>query len=176
MRKLLVWLGLLVILIVTNFVIVSKERILAQGDVLLLDMAPRDPRSLMQGDYMTLRYRIAQEIENAATKNRHDGYAVVKPDDKRVAQFVRLYVEGSSLAADERLLRYRNRAERVKVATDAYFFQEGRGHFYAAARYGKFRVSKNGEVVLVGLCDANLRALTTDAVNPAQQPACLDQK
>ncbi len=175
MRKLLVWVGLVIILLVTNFVIFSKERILAQGDLLLLDMAPRDPRSIMQGDYMTLRYRIAQEIESAAGKDMTDGYAVVKPGDKKIAQFVRLYVAGTSLTADEQLLRYRNRGERVKVATDAYFFQEGLGQLYSTARYGKFRVSKNGEVVLVGLCDANLRALTADAVSHSQRPACLDQ-
>ncbi len=175
MRKLLVWVGLVIVLLVTNFVIVSKERILAQGDLLLLDMAPRDPRSIMQGDYMTLRYRIAQEIESAAGINMTDGYAVVKPDDKKVAQFVRLYVDGASLAVDEQLIRYRNRGERVKVATDAYFFQEGLGQLYSTARYGKFRVNKDGEVVLLGLCDVDLRALAADPLSPAQRPACLEQ-
>ena len=175
MRKLFVWLGLVIVLLVTNFVIISKERILAEGDLLLLDIAPRDPRSIMQGDYMTLRYRIAQEIEAALGKNRTDGYAVVKQDDTKVAQLVRLYVEGASLATDEHLLRYRYRGDHVKVATDAYFFQEGHGQIYNAAHYGKFRVSKSGEVVLVGLCDANLHTLTADASGNAQPAACLDQ-
>ena len=175
MRKLFVWLGLVIVLLVTNFVIISKERILAEGDLLLLDIAPRDPRSIMQGDYMTLRYRIAQEIEAALGKNRTDGYAVVKQDDTKVAQLVRLHVEGTSLASDVHLLHYRYRGDRVKVATDAYFFQEGLDQVYNTAQYGKFRVSKSGEVVLIGLCDANLHALTEDAIKNSQAPACLDQ-
>ena len=36
----------------------NNERIIAQGRVVLVELAPVDPRSLMQGDYMMLRFAI----------------------------------------------------------------------------------------------------------------------
>jgi uncharacterized membrane-anchored protein len=42
----------------------------------------------------------------------------------------------------------------VRVATDAYFFQEGTSGKYASARYGELRVDDDGSSVLVGLRDS----------------------
>src|SRR5205807_976804 len=42
--------------------VVEKERLLAEGAPILLELRPRDPRSLMQGDYMELRYALADVI------------------------------------------------------------------------------------------------------------------
>lgn len=39
----------------------SKESTLKDGKLVLLELAPVDPRSLMQGDYMRLNYAITQE-------------------------------------------------------------------------------------------------------------------
>src|SRR5690606_39326084 len=41
--------------------VVHKQRVLATGQTVLLELAPVDPRSLMQGDYMQLSYAIADE-------------------------------------------------------------------------------------------------------------------
>ncbi|MDE8355606.1 GDYXXLXY domain-containing protein, partial [Klebsiella pneumoniae] len=54
-RGALIALGLVLALAVVNLAIVSCERLLAEGEVVLLELAPVDPRSLMQGDYMSLR-------------------------------------------------------------------------------------------------------------------------
>ncbi|MCI0507948.1 MAG: GDYXXLXY domain-containing protein, partial [Gammaproteobacteria bacterium] len=53
---------LAVVLLLANYFIISKEQVLANGKVMLLDLAPRDPRSILQGDYMVLRYRMAADI------------------------------------------------------------------------------------------------------------------
>jgi uncharacterized membrane-anchored protein len=44
-----------------NFSIAAKERLLAHGRIVVLELAPVDPRSLMQGDYMQLNYRVAEK-------------------------------------------------------------------------------------------------------------------
>ena len=49
--------GLVVILAAANWAIASRERLISSGEVVYLELAPVDPRSLMQGDYMSLRYR-----------------------------------------------------------------------------------------------------------------------
>ena len=48
-RSILLWGGLLLALVVVNHGIVQRERILSDGHVLLLELQPVDPRSIMQG-------------------------------------------------------------------------------------------------------------------------------
>ena len=64
-RSILLWGGLLLALAVANHGIFKRERILSDGRVLLLELAPVDPRSLMQGDYMALRFAAADDIRKA---------------------------------------------------------------------------------------------------------------
>jgi uncharacterized membrane-anchored protein len=91
-RNIVVGLMTVVILGAVNTMIVGKERIVANGTVVLLRLAPRDPRSLMQGDYMALRYALAGEVGRAAnTVKISDGHAVVDLDDRQVARFIRLH-------------------------------------------------------------------------------------
>jgi uncharacterized membrane-anchored protein len=74
------WIIILVNLIIllglfTNSII-EKETLLADGKLILLELAPADPRSLMQGDYMRLRYNIAENIKADSISKR--GFCVVK--------------------------------------------------------------------------------------------------
>lgn len=64
-RSILLWGGLLLALVVANHGIVQRERILSVGRVLLLELQPVDPRSLMQGDYMALRFAVVDDIRDA---------------------------------------------------------------------------------------------------------------
>lgn len=159
MRKWLAVLAGVAVLGVANWTIYQRERHLAEGSVVLLALAPVDPRSLMQGDYMALRFRL--EVD-AFGRGRHDeledGRLVVKVDERGVGRFARRD-GGEPLAADERRLRYRVRNGRVKFATNAYFFQEGHARYYAQARYGEFRVSNAGELLLTHLRGEDLERL-----------------
>ena len=47
----------------------------------------------------------------------------------------------------------------MRVAGDAFFFEEGQMERYEAARYGELRVDDHGDAVLVGLRDAELNRL-----------------
>ena len=158
-RNLVLGLMTAVILAVINFQIAGKQRIISDGSVMLLQLAPRDPRSLFQGDYMALRYRMSSTVAAQAEKARvSDGYAVVRLDDHQVAQFVRLHHD-TQLAAGEQLLRFRKRGNSVRLASDAYFFEEGQSKTFSPARYGELRVDKEGNAVLFGLCDATYKRL-----------------
>ncbi|MCB1863891.1 MAG: GDYXXLXY domain-containing protein [Chromatiales bacterium] len=159
MRK---WLALafgVAILAIVNFAILGKEGILRDGRVLLLELAPVDPRSLMQGDYMALRFAVGRELPEQIAS---DGYLVLALDADGVGRYRRLD-DGEPLAADEVRLRYRVRAGMVRFATNAYFFEEGTGKQYDDARYGEFRVNQSGEALLTGLRDKDLGRLGPDA-------------
>jgi uncharacterized membrane-anchored protein len=68
-RSILLWGGLLLALGVANHGIVQRERILSDGRVVLLELQPVDPRSLMQGDYMALRFAVADDIRKILEKD-----------------------------------------------------------------------------------------------------------
>jgi uncharacterized membrane-anchored protein len=152
MKRALIAGGLVLALTLPNVAIWRKERTLASGTPMLLELAPVDPRSLMQGDYMRLDYAIGRSITEQQGWPR-DGLLVVRLDSAGVARYVRRYDEGSPLAGGEALLRYRKRDDRVRVGSDAFHFQEGRADHFAKARYGELRVDARGTSVLVGLRD-----------------------
>lgn len=144
------------ILCAVNYTIVQREQLLQEGRVVLLELAPVDPRSLMQGDYMALRFQIANVTLNQAQNNvnnaaSEDGYLLATLDEHGVAQFKRRLQQREQVGSDEVLLRYRVRNHVAKFATNAYFFQEGKAQLYQKARYGEFRVASNGDMLLTGL-------------------------
>jgi uncharacterized membrane-anchored protein len=160
--RIVIAVGVLVVLGAVNFSILGKERIKQGGEVIYLDLAPVDPRSLMQGDYMTLRFRLAGEIQATLRKPGPDGlpregeqrFADIALDPRGVAS---LATPGTP--ATHRL-RYRIRRDSVWLGTNAFFFEEGSEQRYAGARFGEFRLDReSGEAVLVGLRDARLKPL-----------------
>ena len=52
--------NLIILLGLFNNSILQKEELLSNGQLILLELVPVDPRSLMQGDYMRLRYAISE--------------------------------------------------------------------------------------------------------------------
>jgi uncharacterized membrane-anchored protein len=151
MRKTIAVLAGLCVLAAVNWSIYAREQLLATGQVVLLELAPVDPRSLMQGDYMALRFKLADEVfGRGRSRIAEDGRIVVRVGERGVGAFVRRD-GGEPLAPGDARLRYRIREERVKFATNAYFFQEGTGNLYARARYGEFRVAPDGGLLLTHL-------------------------
>lgn len=153
-----------VVLVVVNWAILQKERHLAEGEIVYLELAPVDPRSLMQGDYMALNFALSNQIHSALHQRDEDvlitlnGHVVVRLDEQRIAHFQRLD-DGTSLRNDERRLRYRLRNGQVRFASDAFFFQEGQAEQFETARYGQFRVNAKNEPLLAALYDDELKQL-----------------
>ena len=148
--------GALLVAGAVNHAILGKERIRRDGTVAYLELAPVDPRSLVQGDYMALRFALATQLDGADLKS-HEGetrFADVSVDANRVARL-------ATPDAPARLrLRYRIRNGQVWLGTNAFFFEEGSAARFEAARYGEFRVDRaTGEAVLVGLRGRALEAL-----------------
>jgi len=160
----------IIVLLLVNWSIFGKEQHLKEGRIVYLKLAPVDPRSLMQGDYMRLRFAMANEVYKRLPKtgnkpdwrrnnvNASDGRIVVTIDEKNIASLNRLE-DDKALTTNELLLRYRVRKGRVKFATNAFFFQEGHAKAYQKARYGRFRVDEKGELLLTSMYDDKLKKL-----------------
>jgi uncharacterized membrane-anchored protein len=144
----------IVILGFINIEIASKERIVSEGTAMLLRIAPRDPRSLLQGDYMALRYVMASEVATAAgMAGISDGRVIVSLRDNGETAFAGIY-SGQTLTQGQHLLQFRKRGDSVRLASDAFFFEEGQWQTYSGARFGEIRVDDDGNAVLVGLRDS----------------------
>jgi uncharacterized membrane-anchored protein len=156
--------GLVIALVVVNVAIGQREAVLRDGEMVLLELAPVDPRSLMQGDYMALDFALAAEISvllDATTRDRGhgDGYAVLTPDGSGRVDLQRVQPKAEPLADGEIALRYRLRADRARIVTNAWFFPEGQADRYSPARFGELRVGDDGEALLVAMRDENLKPL-----------------
>lgn len=162
-------LALIVVLAAVNWLIVGKERHLAEGKIVYLELVSFNPNSIVQRDHVSLYFVVAKEIQNLLPKtngSRHsnrnidgsDGYAVVRLDERGVGSFVRIHAN-EPLSADEILMRYRMRMGRVKLATNVFFFQEGHAHLYKSVHYGQFRVNDAGELLLAAMFDKDLNKL-----------------
>jgi uncharacterized membrane-anchored protein len=150
---------LMVFLYLVNTGILGAERTIANGTPVYLELAPIDPRSLIQGDYMVLDYAIENDIRRADMSETPHGAIVARLDDDRVAQFVREY-DGGDLAEGEILLKYaRTSSWDVRVGVGSFFFQEGLGDQYANAEYADVRVTADGTVMLVDLVGADFEPL-----------------
>ncbi|WP_421254632.1 GDYXXLXY domain-containing protein [Aeromonas sp. 600948] len=154
-RQLALLLSGLAILAGINATVWRYEHAMSSGEVVLLRLAPVDPRSMMQGDYMRLNYEIARELTSRdarATQDKGSDTLVIRLDAHQVATLV---VDGKPdrLASDERLLQVHQSERQWQIGPDAYFFEEGTGEQYETARYGEFRLQADGKTLLVGLRD-----------------------
>lgn len=157
LRLTILWLVAVVGLLFVNYSIYGKEELIRNGQPILFELAPVDPRSLIQGDYMALRYKMGADLES-----REDlpvrGKLVINVADNGVATFVRLD-DGAPLAAGERVINYYKHGWQMDLGATSYFFQEGTAEAYANAKYGELRVDEGGTSILIGLRDENLQPL-----------------
>jgi uncharacterized membrane-anchored protein len=155
--------GLVLVLAAVNVSVWQKEQLVANGKTVLLQLAPVDPRSLMQGDYMRLDYALTRARKN------DDGPATrtvrLKLDAQGVATRIDADVD-APLAMDEARMVMRRRGgmfrSNWRIGSDAYFFQEGTDHIYTRARYGEYRTDAAGESVLMALRDDKFERLGVD--------------
>lgn len=161
-RRILLAVSSLAVLLILNAMVWHKERVRQEGQLVYLELAPVDPRSLMQGDYMTLRYELADQAHHAI----HDQHIeagelslVVSLDDRRVARFHHL---GAEAQGHDQIVLQGSVGRHGQLSlggADSFFFQEGHAQRYEEARFARARVGADGVVMVVELCDAQLRGL-----------------
>ena len=151
----IVFINLILLLVYFNYSIVKKEALLKEGQLVLLELAPVDPRSLMQGDYMRLRYTISRNIGNDDIPKR--GYCIVKIDSNNIASKVRFQKDLSPLKEGEFPIEYTSQNSwNINIGAESFFFQEGDAEKYEKAKYGAIKTDANGNSLLVGLYDKKL--------------------
>jgi len=150
----------LLVTAVASMAVRDNERVLAEGRIVLAELAPVDPRSLMQGDYMALRYAVDAELMASLprTPAPPPDYAHLVVDEAGRAAFAGTGDETPS-APNQVAMKIRSRDGGYSIGPNAFFFQEGTADVFAGARWGEFRVDPAGKALLTHLRDENLQRL-----------------
>jgi len=149
--------GLLVLLAYFNWSVFQKEQVLKNGTFVLLKLAPVDPRSLIQGDYMSLRYECVDSI-----RYPRESSIMIELDSNHVGTKVNKYssdLSGVDLSGVVTLRCKGGKYGRVHIGAESYFFEEGQAELFEKACYGGLMVDKKGNSILVGLYDENLEKI-----------------
>ena len=124
---------------------------------------------------MRLRFRIektydATDEDQQINKNsRGDVLAIISLDNKRIGTLTGLLTPShwqQPHSSDTLLLQVHvqhtesDRSYVIRIEQNSFLFQENTEDRYALAKYGMFRVHKDGRYVLVDLADEQLRPLS----------------
>ncbi|WP_293933497.1 GDYXXLXY domain-containing protein [Iodobacter sp.] len=146
-------------LLVANIGIWQKENLIAHGQPLYIALAPADPRSLMQGDFMRLNFQIPFDTPSLGDLNNPSRPFIVMKRDKQNIAITPRIDHGEPLAAGEFKVELSPKNGRWILVSDAWFFKEGEAQRWAVAKYGEFRVNPDGKALLVGLKGDGLKPL-----------------
>lgn len=142
---------------VLNWMILDKEVLIDSAQSIYLELAPVDPRSLMQGDYMVLDYAVTREARSQVHPQKKSGQLVLRLDARRVGHLARID-NGEPLGPNEVRIEF-TRNHRVEIGAESFFFEEGTGDRYASARFAELKLAPDGTSVLTNLLDENLRTI-----------------
>ncbi|HKG06018.1 MAG TPA: GDYXXLXY domain-containing protein [Pedobacter sp.] len=153
--------NLLLLLGYFGWTIAAKEKTLKEGQLVLLELAPVDPRSLMQGDYMQLNYKVNDITGLKYLQKR--GYCIVRIDPQGVAQRIRFQKDLQPLKTGEQAIKYFSKGDlhflQIQLGAGSYFFEEGKGKKFEAAKFGGLKIDAAGNSVLTALYDADYKLI-----------------
>jgi len=154
----------------------------SQGNLVYLELAPVDPISLVQGQYMRLRFDLVRQ-QAALPEAERDLFtedpsagvlAVLELDDNRVGTVTRLIPENPADSTIRELeheygsngyallgVEVDDRFRRIRLRQNSFLFEENTPEKYNDARYGIFRVTDSGEYILVDLAGEDFKPMTT---------------
>ena len=169
--------ALAIILGIANYSVIKYEDVLNNGKPIILKLAPIDPRSLMQGDYMRLNYEIMTQFrqqfygedsnrmrikELEGRQNISKVYVLLKSGEKGAMDLCRVELspptDFTGCQAEVYLPINTTDSWNSTLPSHSYFFAEGKGAYYAKAAYGEYRF-KDGKALLAQLLDENLKPL-----------------
>lgn len=143
-----------------NWSIYKKEQTLKNGQLILLELAPVDPRSLMQGDYMRLSYSETSSPNLINDQTTKRGYAILKTDSNQVGDLIRLQNTLKPVNSKELAIKYKIVHNRIFLGNESFFFEEGQDTLYQNAKYGGLKVNDKGQSLLIGLYDEHFQPIS----------------
>ena len=133
--------------------VVSKESLLRAGQTVKLELMPIDPRSLLQGDYMRLSYRISTPPAGTVPDGVYRITLALSKDEDGIHQFKSVYKPEMALEeGDVRITGWVHEDERLVFGIESYFVPENTGlEIQRQAKYGIVKLSRTGDAILIGV-------------------------
>ncbi|QIC61907.1 GDYXXLXY protein [Acinetobacter schindleri] len=164
----------------------KHEHHLANSQAIFVELAPVDPRSILQGDYMALNYELHFEGDAEADRGEEGSLPDKKiaalekriQDQTHLLSYVQLDDQHRVIqtSLDKSLLKIApetsmslilknpsNRLANLYPAANSFLFAEGLEPCYRNAKYAEIKVKDNGQALLANLVDQNLRALNCES-------------
>lgn len=155
--------GLLILIVIVlqfgflGYQTASSERLLTTGSIVKLELQPIDPRSLLQGDYVNLRYAISelpdevsQDLDEYPMRGRIE--IVLAKNAQGLHVFDRLYTSGETLGPDEIVINGKKEAyswNQITYGIENFFIPEGSGlEVEQNAHFAYIRIGSNGNAML----------------------------
>ena len=182
MKKILIVVNIVLLFVITGFFAQKEESYKKLDSYFYLERRPVDPRSLLQGDYMTLNYDILdqttefiyqnksydyyEEERKEETKEQKEkrelaeakkAYIAIRLDGNKVAKFVKLTKEKTD-EKDLLFVAYKSDGYNVDINANSYLFQEGTWDKYENARYAKVVLVDN-KLRLIDLRDKDFKEI-----------------
>jgi len=182
MKKILIVVNIVLLFVITGFFAQKEESYKKLDSYFYLELRPVDPRSLLQGDYMTLNYDILdqttefiyqnksydyyeedkkeeteQERERRELAEAKKAYIAIRLDGNKVAKFVKITKEKTD-EKDLLFIAYKSNGYSVDINANSYLFQEGTGDKYENARYAKVVLVDN-KLRLIDLRDKDFKEI-----------------
>lgn len=182
MKKVLLIINIILLFVITGFSAQKEESYRKLDSYFYLELRPVDPRSLLQGDYMTLNYDILdkttefiyqnksyeyyEEEKKEETKEEKErkelagakrAYIAIRLDGNKVARFVKLTKEKTD-EKDLLFIAYKSNGYSVNINANSYLFQEGTGDKYENAHYAKVVLVDN-KLRLIDLRDKDFKEI-----------------
>jgi uncharacterized membrane-anchored protein/uncharacterized membrane protein len=154
------WLSLLLVFVlqmaIIGFQVGKSEVLLAEGELVKLELQPVDPRSLLQGDYVILRYTISNlSLKPVPAYNEKIKVGLVK-SSKGIYEYSGAFLEREESLegkhADVWITGRYKGSGNIEYGIENYFVEEGTGlDVERDADYANVKVSENGDAILVSL-------------------------
>ena len=170
MKKILIVVNIVLLFVITGFSAQKEESYKKLDSYFYLELRPVDPRSLLQGDYMTLNYDILDQTTEFIYQNKSydyyeeerkeeakKAYIAIRLDGNKVAKFVKLTKEKTD-EKDLLFVAYKSDGYNVDINANSYLFQEGTGDKYENARYAKVVLVDN-KLRLIDLRDKDFKEI-----------------
>ena len=155
-------------IVIFVLMILKNEHHLNNAQSVYVRLQPVDPRSILQGDYMALNYDLglegvnAEQIENQAWIK---SYAQLDAQNRVIkTRFdAQQIARGLSKSVPLILKNPDNLLESLYPAANSFLFAEGLEPCYRNAQYAHLSVKADGQTLLLGLADQNLKSLNCES-------------
>lgn len=156
----------IITILILGIIIAKNQWHLQHSRSIYIALAPVDPRSLIQGDYMILNYKLGfldHLYEEKTTQkfifNQLHVPAYVQLDNQN--RVIATTFQASTFPNTQKLIlkNPNNNLEQLYPATNSFLFAEGLAQCYDQAKFAEFKVDQNGKAILASLRDEDLSAL-----------------